>query len=217
MIENYRHISFDLDGTLVHTVPEYRYMIVPKVVERLGGVSPSKRAIDRFWFESTRNRIIESEFKLDPISFWTVYQQHDLAAERDRHTHAYDDAAPVIALLKQMGKTISIITGAPERIAKMEMAKLNGAPIDFYCSTTSHGFPEKPNPESFHFVLRKLGMSPAHTLYIGNSNEDAFFAKNAGVDFIYLERKQHEFDEKEWMVATVHSLHDLIKSSISKS
>ncbi|MEK7584570.1 MAG: HAD family hydrolase [Patescibacteria group bacterium] len=211
MLQKYRHISFDLDGTLVHTVPEYRYAIIPKIIERLGGKQPTQRMIDRFWFESTRNTIIENEFKLDPISFWTVYQQHDLAAERDRHTHAYDDAEPVITMLKQMGKVVSIITGAPERIAKMEIAKLKSAPIDLYCSTTSHGFPEKPNPESFHFVLRKLDMAPEETLYIGNSNEDAYFAKNAGVDFIYLERKQHEFDEKEWMVATVHSLHDILQ------
>src|SRR3989344_2307082 len=168
MIEKYRHISFDLDGTLVHTLPEYRYRIIPQIVKRLGGAEPSKRSIDRFWFEHTRNRIIEGEFNLDPIAFCTVYQQHDRTEERDRHTEPYHDAEPAIGRLKAMDKIVSIITGAPERIAKMEIAKLNSVPIDFYCSTTSSGFPEKPDPESFAYVLKKLGLTPHETLYIGN-------------------------------------------------
>ena len=48
-------------------------------------------------------------------------------------------------------------------------------------------------------------------MYIGNSNEDAYFARNADVDFIYLERQQHEFDSKDWIIKTIHSLEELIR------
>lgn len=32
ILQEYKHISFDLDGTLVHTLAAYRHKIVPDVV-----------------------------------------------------------------------------------------------------------------------------------------------------------------------------------------
>ncbi len=119
MLEKYKHISFDLDGTLVHTMPEYRHKIVPEVVKELGGVIQNKFSIDKFWFESGRD--------------------------------------------------------------EMEIQK-------------------------------KLTIQPNETVYVGNSNEDAYFAKNAGVDFIYLERKEHQFDLRDYAIATIHSLSELFDS-----
>ena len=71
------------------------------------------------------------------------------------------------------------------------------------------GYKEKPDPKSFYFVLKKLAVDQEETLYIGNSNEDAYYAKNAGVDFIYLERKEHKFDLKDYAITTIHSLDEL--------
>ena len=47
------------------------------------------------------------------------------------------------------------------------------------------------------------------TLYVGNSNEDALFAHNVGVDFLYLERRKHEFDMTKYSIAEIHSLDEL--------
>ena len=93
----------------------------------------------------------------------------------------------------------------------MEIEKLNGAPHDFYLSIFDNGFGGKPNPESLFHVLKKLNMGLDETVYIGNSSEDAYYAKNAGVDFIYLERKEHEFDLKDYAIATINSLDELFQ------
>lgn len=211
MLEKYKHISFDLDGTLVHTLPEYRYQIVPEVVEKLGGKIKSNRDIDRFWFEGAREIVIKDNFELDPDAFWYLFRQLDSAERRSAQTFAYEDSEAALRKLKETGKLISVITGAPENVAQMEIKKLNDAPIDFYFSIAFSEFQQKPAPESFFFVLNELGVLPVETVYVGNSSEDAHFAKNAGVDFIYLERKQHEFDSKDWMIKTIHSLTELIK------
>lgn len=209
LIERYKHISFDLDGTLVHTVPEYRHALVSRVVGQLGGIS-SPRDIDRFWFEPNRDNTIQSRFQLKPATFWDLFAAEDTAEKRSLHTHAYEEAEDTMRKIKKSDKMISIITGAPHWIATMEMGKLNGASVDFYCSTHDKKFPDKPDPVSFFFVLEKLSMKPSETLYIGNSSEDAGLAKNAGVDFVYLERKEHDFEMKEYAIATIHSLEELI-------
>jgi len=209
MIKKYKHISFDLDGTLVHTLPAYRYQLLAAVVKILGGKVPIHRNIDKFWFENARDEIILKDFGLEADEFWKVFRKMDDPEKRALNTNAYSDSEPVLRKLKAAGKIVSIITGAPHNIAEFEIKKLNGAPFDYYLSIFDRGFKEKPLSESFNFVLNELKSRPEETVYIGNSNEDAYFAKNAGVDFIYLERRQHEFDSKDWVVKTIHSLEEL--------
>jgi len=211
MLKKYKHISFDLDGTLVHTLPAYRYKTVSEVLRRLGGKIKEERDIDRFWLEANRDAIIEKYFSVGVEDFWKVFRQVDNEEERAAQTFAYEDAEDCLIKLKQMGKIISVITGAPEKIARLEQKKLKSAPIDHFFSLDYNVHGEKPDPRGFLSVLDKLGVKPEETVYIGNSNEDAYFSKNAGVDFIYLERQQHEFDSKDWIIKTIHSLEELIK------
>lgn len=209
LLNRYTHISFDLDGTLVHTLPEYRYRVTLKAVADLGGKAPSNAAVDRFWFEASRENVIRDEFGLAPQIFWDHFHSIDTPADRAAHTRSYPDAEPALHKLKAMGKIISILTGAPHYVAALEIEKLNGAPYDFFLSLFDGGFPDKPDPKSFHVALQKLGFTPEDTLYIGNSNEDALYAKNTGTDFVYLERKEHPFDLKDYAIATVHSLDEI--------
>jgi len=209
MIKKYKHISFDLDGTLVHTIPEYRHKIVPDAVNKLGGKIKNLHAIDKFWFEAERNEIIKNEFNLKPADFWVLFRELDSPNSRDKHTIAYNDSEKCLHKLKSLGKIISIITGAPHFIAEMEIKKLNGAPIDYYLSLRDDGFGIKPDPAGMFHLLEKMCIKPREIVYIGNSNEDAYFAKNAGIDFIYLERKEHQFDLKDYSIATIHSLSEL--------
>jgi HAD superfamily hydrolase (TIGR01549 family) len=209
ILQKYKHIAFDLDGTLVHTLPEYRHKIVPNVVGQLGGEILSIPSIDRFWFESGRDNIIQNEFKVEPKLFWDLFRKVDTPKRRSEHTFAHDDAESTLRNLKNQNKIISIITGAPHWIAQMEIAKLNGAPHDFYLSINESDYDEKPNPASFHHVIGILKTKPSETVYIGNSNEDAYYAKNAGVDFIYLKRKEHEFELGDYAISTIQTLADL--------
>ena len=210
MLEKYTHISFDLDGTLVHTLPEYRQKIVRAVGAELGKNSLASETIDRFWYEAGRDAIIQKELGLNPEAFWRIFHTKDTPEERSPRTHAYADAEQCIRRLKESGKAVSIITGAPGWIAEMEIGKLNGVPLDMYFSIHAHNLPPKPDPQSFLLVLEKLQTPSPETVYIGNSNEDAYFARNAGVDFIYLERREHQFDLRKDAIATIHSLAELI-------
>ena len=209
LLQQYKHISFDLDGTLVHTVAEYRHKVVPLVVEELGGAVKDPFYVDRFWFESGRDAIIREGFQVEPNAFWKLFRIKDTIQGRSDHTKAYPDAEPTVQRLNEENKLVSIVTGAPHWIAQMEIKKLNGVKYHYHLSIHDGGFKEKPDPKSLLFTLDKLNVLPKDTLYIGNSNEDAFFAKNAGVDFVYLERKEHPFDLKKYTLATIHSLDEL--------
>ncbi len=210
MLDKYRHISFDLDGTLVHTVSEYRHGLVPKIVKRLGGRVRDPHDVNRFWFEGDRTTIIQQCFGLDPKIFWDAFHREDDPGVRANFTRAYDDVFETLTELKARGKVVSIITGSPDYVADVEIAKLGDVNIDLIHSTTSGVFPGKPDPAAMHFILRQLKLTPADTLYVGNSDEDVFFAKNAGVDFVHIDRGEHWFEWGNVAVRSIKRLTELL-------
>lgn len=212
-LTKYKHFSFDLDGTLVRTTAEYRYKLVPEVIEKAGGRASSKHHIDRFWFETGRDLVIQEHFGLNPEVFWNHYRATEDMNVRNNFTEPYHDAERFLRRLSEMNKKVSIITGAPRAIAEMEIKKLNGAPIHHFLHLKWDGskFEKKPDPGGLLHVMTELGFTPDETLYIGNSNEDALFAKNAGVDFIYLDHKEYPFDMHEHALASIESLDELIE------
>jgi phosphoglycolate phosphatase-like HAD superfamily hydrolase len=195
LIDKYNHISFDLDGTLIHTTPEYIHKIVPAVVNKLGGKITDKYHIDRFWFEHNRDRMILGHFNVEPAAFWKVFWAADTTEKRIKYIKPYNDSERTIRKLKELGKLVSIITGAPKQLADLEIGKLNGAKIDLCLSLNYTEEPKaKPDPSGLNIVIDKIKSTKKETLYIGNSSEDALFAKNAGVDFVHIERNEHKFD-----------------------
>jgi hypothetical protein len=124
-------------------------LIVPDIVKTLNGTIREPHSVDKFWFESGRDKIIKEEFNLEPDVFWELFRKTDTPKKRSVHTDAYSDAERNIKRLKNENKIISIVTGAPHWIAEMEIGKLNDIEYDFYLSITDSNFKEKPNSESF--------------------------------------------------------------------
>ena len=211
MIHKYKHISFDLDGTLVSTHPEYRQRVIRYVVGKLGGTIKDPAHIEKFWFGSNRSELISKEFNLDPNKFWTLFREVDKIEERAASTEAFEDVVKSIKKLNELDKIVSIITGAPKNIAEMEIKKINDCHFDYQYSIEFEKFGEKPNPESLNFVLKELNLLAKDTVYIGNSIEDAMYAKNAGVDFIHIERNEHPYDLREHAVEVINSLEELFR------
>lgn len=64
-------------------------------------------------------------------------------------------------------------------------------------SIPSTRYKAEPEQQSLNGCLRVLKYKLSQAVCIGNSTEDAIYAKNAGVDFIYLEREEHELRSKK--------------------
>lgn len=204
LIDKYSLIVFDLDGTLVRTTAEYRYRIVPYVLKKLGVNKVTESLIDKFWFDGNRNDTINNEFGLDKNSFWKVFHKEDSIEGRTKYTFVYDDVHEAVKRLKSHGKILAITTGAPKKIAKIETDLIPKEEFEKIISITSTRYSAKPDPQSLIGCLKFCKTKPEDAVYIGNSREDAEYANAAGVDFIYLERREHEFagDPK----ATIHTL-----------
>ena len=208
IIDKYTLVVFDLDGTLVHTKAEYRYLLVPKVLKHLGkNPRIDLRLIDKFWFDGNRNTTIQNDFGCDPMIFWRTIHKVDDMKERDKYTYVYNDVHEAIYMLAKIGKVLAITTGAAKKLANFEADLL---PRELFTTITpirSSHYKDKPHPGSLLGCLKLCKANLNEAVYIGNSSEDCEYSANAGVDFIYLDRSEHDF--KGGSVSTIHTLLEL--------
>lgn len=213
LIDRYKLLVFDLDGTLVHTTGEYRYFIVPRVLKKLKkSTNVSLDIIDQFWFNGSRDKLIANSFKCDPKIFWKMFHKEDRLEERTKYTYVYDDVISVLKFLKKIGKKFAITSGAPKKIAQMEIELLPETYFEKIISIHSTRYKPKPNPQSLLGCLKFCQTKHADVVYIGNSGEDLEYAKNTGVDFIYLERKLHSLNSKVKPDKTIQTLAQLLEN-----
>jgi phosphoglycolate phosphatase-like HAD superfamily hydrolase len=179
---------YDLDGTLVRSLPIHRYTVVGKTIKDLGGLT-SPAGIDRFWYETHRNTIIRVVFCVDPEDFWRIYRKHDQIEIRRQHTKPYEDISALKEIKKQ-GIVQGIVTGAPPHIASL---KLDMLPKGVFGSIViANGLVEgmrvKPDPMGIELCMKELGLDKSETEYVGNGEEDILAARNAGVGEVLIDR-----------------------------
>ena len=203
----YKAILFDLDGTLVHTAPEYRYLLVGNIIKFLNG-NNSKEAIDRFWFETGRDELISEHFKLDPKEFWTLYGIHERPELRRYFSKPYDDTGFIKELRSKNYKT-GIVTGAPGQVLNLEVEMIGRENFDVVISPyINNGARHKPDPSGIEECLRIMDIKKDEVIFVGNSDEDIITARNAGVLDVLIDRNEHKFPGLEPTI-TINSLYEL--------
>jgi len=211
----YKAIIFDLDGTLVHTLSEYRYTLVSKVLKEFG-LQATKRDIDTFWFEGARDAIIEKRFGLTPKEFWNMFRIHDDSKLRAQYTKPYADVK-AISELKTKGFLIGIVTGAPTHIAELEINLIGKEYFDcIICAHEDNGFKIKPDPHGIIECMKKLGVNNKEAVYVGNAEEDIEAARNAKVLDILIDRDEHAITQIKptFEIKSLNELYSIINKNI---
>jgi putative hydrolase of the HAD superfamily len=100
----------------------------------------------------------------------------------------FDDVVPALDGLREAGVRMGVVSNWDSRLpAVLEMLSLDGY---FEALGVSHleGV-EKPDPELFHRVLRKMDAEPADALHVGDIPEmDRDGARAAGIDWVLIDR-----------------------------
>jgi phosphoglycolate phosphatase-like HAD superfamily hydrolase len=208
----YKAIIFDLDGTLVHTLSEYRYMVVGKTLKEFGQNATEKN-IDRFWFEGDRDTIIKEIFHVEPKKFWHAFRTHDNNIIRTQHTKPYEDIK-AIHELKAKGFLIGIVTGAPTHIAELEINLIGKERFDcIICAHEDNGYKIKPDPHGIIECMKKLGVNNNEAVYVGNADEDVEAARNAKVLDVLIDRDEHDIKhiKPRFKIKSLHELHNILE------
>lgn len=174
-------IIFDLDGTLVNSIPDLTVSLnqvsylnkhkvfTQKEVESIVGGGVSKLVEDAFGIKQN-----EKGFQQLFSQFISHYGKN-----HSRHTHLFDDVVEVLEYYKL--KKLAILSNKFDAFTNQIVKDFGiGKYFDMVLGATN-GIAKKPSAEPINHILKKLGISPNKAVMIGDGEADIQSAQNAGI------------------------------------
>jgi pyrophosphatase PpaX len=171
-------VLFDLDGTLVDTVPFILaavrhafdgYGICPTDAEWIAGIgTPLRTQLASF---ASAPADVERLFE----RYRTFWLEH-----HDRETRVFPGALDVVAGLAARGHPIGVVTAKNEQGARRTLGHtglLAHVPVIVAADSCANA---KPHPEPVLLALSRLGMPPDRAVFVGDSPHDIAAGKAAG-------------------------------------
>lgn len=172
-------VLFDLDGTLVDTVP-FILAAVRHAFEG-SGACPS----DAEWIAGigTPLRTQLASFARRPDDVERLFQRYRAfwLEHHDERTRCFPGALDVVAALARAGHPIGIVTAKIEQGARRTLAHTGLLPLVGAIVGADSCANAKPHPEPVLLALERLEAAPADALLVGDSPHDLAAAKAAGV------------------------------------
>ncbi len=180
---NIKCAVFDLDGTLLNTIKTINhYLDLALSKHRLGSVSEDDCM--RFVGDGAVKLIQRALLSLGAAStlFDSVYKTYneDYNASPYYLTEVYEGIPELLASLKNRKIKLAVLSNKPDFAVKATVGRFLPDTFDIVRGGRD-GVPLKPSPDSLFEILNQLGVAPAETAYIGDSEPDVLTAENAGV------------------------------------
>jgi pyrophosphatase PpaX len=171
-------VLFDLDGTLVDTVPFILeavrqafegYGTCPTDAEWIAGIGTPLRA----QLASFARRPEDVDVLFDRYRSWWL-------AHHDERTRPFDGAVETVAALAAAGHPVGVVTAKIEQGAYRTLRHTGLLPHVGAVVGADSCANAKPHPEPVLLALARLGREPARALLVGDSPHDVAAAKAAG-------------------------------------
>jgi len=184
-------VIFDLDDTLVLSTVDYvrfKRLIIERIAlegEDVRDYRPDDgiiSLIDRFRHGMEASGRSPSEVQEVLREFDQIMD--DVELERADETKAIPGAAGLLALLRDRGVKIGVLTRGCERYARFVLRLTGMLDLVDAIECRNSDVPPKPSPEPYWRLAAQLGLQPEETVFVGDHLIDAKCASSAGVMFI---------------------------------
>lgn len=181
-------IAFDLDGTLLDSVPDLA-VAADQAVRALGYPGVSELQVRDYVGNGADvliGRALSQSLTIDPeLSSETRNQARELFDDFYEQTghklsHLYANVKQTLSELRDAGFTLAVVTNKPSKFVPhiLEQHGIDGFFSDVIGGDT---FPhKKPDPMALNWLLEKHQLSATQMLMVGDSKNDILAAKNAG-------------------------------------
>lgn len=174
-------IIFDLDGTLVDSLPDI-HAAASATLHEMGHPPLDARTIRSFIGHGVEPLVAQvmarAEPEGDPAAWVSVFARH-YGAGASRLTRPFDGVANALAMLAPTAR-MGVCTNKPHALATVVLGALDLGPFGVVIGGDS--LPRrKPDPAPLRAAAEALGAGPV--LYVGDSEVDAETAQAAGIDF----------------------------------
>jgi len=210
---------FDLDGTLIDSKIDFRKMKRRniKLLEASGveqGLLTEEMLnydIERRATENLRTKGV-SEEEIQRIFQKVADIMNEIELEAIEDAKLLDGVAETLEKLKKLGFKIGIITRSCREytnkiLKKFELERL----IDAVAARDDVSKP-KPDPEHPRHLMKILGVKPSEAVLVGDHPMDALCARNVGVRFLLVPKRDTNFKAfEEYSHEILWNIRDIIQ------
>ncbi len=209
-----RAAIIDLDGTMVHTAPDFQ-VAINRTRADFGLVPLTVETVIDFVGKGSENlmrRVLAVDFDADEVErrfeqALNCYQRHYLDINGD-HSSVYDGAREGLAAMKAQGIRLACVTNKPIAFARPLLEKKGLAGYFELVYGGDSLAKKKPDPLPMLTVCRDFGLEPFEVVAIGDSSNDADAARAAGcrsltVPYGYNHGKPVQSIDSDGIVATL--------------
>ncbi|HDL5699973.1 TPA: phosphoglycolate phosphatase [Mannheimia haemolytica] len=191
MSKKYKVIGFDLDGTLINTLPDLTLVANSMFLEAgLPTVTQEKvltwigKGADIFFQNAVAHtgRIFQAdELVKMRVSFDKYYATYVC-----EESTLFPNVKETLEILKANDYPLVVITNKPTKLVEPVLSAF-GIYHLFDETLGGQSLPKiKPHPDPMFFICEKFGITPSELLFIGDSENDVIAAKAAGCDVVGL-------------------------------
>ena len=181
----YRHLIFDLDGTLLDTIDDICFAVnkaletcgYPYRYDRRGTYALVGDGADALLHRILREKgdDVAAFNEIKPI-YMALYREHQV-----EHAHPFDGLKEVLIELKERGIRLSCVTNKPEALAHTILNLHYGEGFFDAIVGASDAYPVKPDPTSTLATIEAVGVPKEECVYVGDSHVDIATGHNAGL------------------------------------
>jgi phosphoglycolate phosphatase len=184
-------VLFDLDGTLVDSVPDMAAAIGDVLTEY--GHAPHPRATVEGMIGHGVPHLVARAFAAHGVTL--AGEALDVAVDRymalyepraTRETRLFDGVAEAVADLAAEGVVMGVCTNKPGAVSREIVAALGLGPYMGAVVGGDAGPPRKPAPDLLLMALEAIGSSPARAVMVGDSGADVAAARAAGMAVVVV-------------------------------
>ena len=173
---------FDLDGTLVNTLSDLAVSVnfalakldLPELTEA------EVAAIVGHSVQYMCEHAVPAERIADAPKVQELYMAH----YRDHccdQSYPYEGMLRAVARIRQAGLQVAVVSNKPHADVMRVLSALYPRDCFGLVMGRMQKFAIKPAPDSLEFVLDFFGVKPEDAVYVGDSDVDVEFARNAGL------------------------------------
>ncbi|MEO1857700.1 MAG: HAD family hydrolase [Rubritalea sp.] len=192
----YSHIIFDLDGTLIESLPGIATALNTALAEHKLPTH-STGAVRTFIGDGSHTLCARAAADQSEETIEKIHQiflkQYPTAWKSG--THVFEGIQDLVHSLKSRGCSLSILSNKPHSFTT-EMVEhfFPNTPFDLVLGQRE-GVSKKPDPSGVHELLGELGHSSNNSVLIGDSTIDIVTARNAGISSIAVTWGYHNLDQ----------------------
>lgn len=182
-----RHIVFDLDGTLVDSLPGIAEGVA-RALKNMHLEAPTPEMVRGMIGQGARNLCAQALGYADtdeaPAELLEEMYQHFCREYplcwQGEGTRPYAGVAELLAELAEQGVRLAVLSNKPHEVTLPMVQELFPAvPFEPIMGYTGQ-FPRKPAPDALLHIAHEWGASPAEVMLVGDSLYDARTAQAAG-------------------------------------